>query len=136
MLFVIDQHPVGALGWCGAFHLSAGSSRVGSAAGSSRLHAFAGEDLVERGGELGVAVADEEAEAAGSFSEVHEEIAACWTDEQHRRLREDRVHMEEIAGQQAPRDGLTWPHSISRQRRQVVGADAEDGKPATSEAGR
>jgi len=38
-------------------------------------HALAGEDLVERAGELGVTVPDEEAEGAGPVAEVPEQVA-------------------------------------------------------------
>src|SRR2546423_10098285 len=37
-----------------------------------------GEDRVEGGGELGVAVADEEPEAPPGVVDVHAEVAACW----------------------------------------------------------
>jgi hypothetical protein len=39
------------------------------------LHALVSEDLVEGGGELGVAVPDEETEGAGPVAEVHEQVA-------------------------------------------------------------
>ena len=38
------------------------------------LDACAGEDGVERGGEFGVAVADEESEGGGAVVEVHQEV--------------------------------------------------------------
>ncbi|WP_433227329.1 hypothetical protein [Microtetraspora malaysiensis] len=85
--------------------------------------AYAGEDLVEGVGELGVPVANEEPERAGPPPEIHEQIASLrgrpraggvggyaqdvnaprrhLHDEQHvQALQEDRVDVEEVAGQQ------------------------------------
>ena len=122
---VIDEHPVGALGARGSH------PPLGIAVGPRRprrspdgLHALTGEDLVEGAGELGVAAADEEAELGDLATEVHDEVAgllsgpcAVWVggdaedvhvpgrhlrDEQYvQAFEEDRVHVEEIAGQQA-----------------------------------
>jgi hypothetical protein len=39
--------------------------------------AVPGEDLIERGGELAILVADHELEPLGSFTEVHEKVRAC-----------------------------------------------------------
>jgi hypothetical protein len=123
--FVVDQHPVGALGSCGP------NPPLGVTVGSWRprrdlgyLHALASEDLIERTSELGVAVPDEEAEGADPVSQVHEQVAGllgspCAVrmgghtqdvhapghdlhDEQHvQTLEEDRADMEEVAGQQS-----------------------------------
>jgi hypothetical protein len=90
-------------------------------------HALAGEDLVERAGELGVTVPDEEAEGDSPVAEVHEQVAGLLGgpraarvgghaedvhvpgrhlhDEQDgQAFEEDRVHGEEVAGQQA----ISW----------------------------
>src|SRR5258706_16430340 len=86
--------------------------------------ALASEDGVEDTGEFGVTVPDQEAEGADPVTEVDEQVAGLLGsprairvrghaqdvhspgphlhDEQHIRApEEDRVHMEEIAGQQA-----------------------------------
>src|SRR5437773_12407377 len=76
MPFVVDQHPVGALGSCGVnppFGVTVGSWRPRR--GLGYLHALVGEDLIEGAGELGVAVPDEEAEGAGPVAEVDEQVA-------------------------------------------------------------
>src|SRR4029077_2085676 len=89
-----------------------------------RSHARGGEDGVEDTGELGVTVPDQEAEAAGPVTEIHEQVAGLLGsprtlrrgsrtqdvhppgyhlhDEQHIEApEEDGADMEEIAGQQA-----------------------------------
>jgi len=71
--FVVDQDPVGALGSCCAYP----SLGIAVRAWRPRRalyypHALGSEDAVERTGELGVAVPDEEAERAGPIFEVHE----------------------------------------------------------------
>jgi hypothetical protein len=38
-------------------------------------HTAASEHLIEHGGELAVAVADQESELAGAFTEIHQEVA-------------------------------------------------------------
>jgi hypothetical protein len=71
--FVVDEHPVGALGSCGAYPplgIAIGPGRPGRSLHD--LHALAGEDIVEHAGELGVTVPDEEAEGADPVCEVHE----------------------------------------------------------------
>ena len=103
-----------------------GSSHGGPRRGLHYRHTLAGEDLLERGGELGVTVPYEEAEGAGPVAGLHEQIAgllrgpgAIWVgghaedmhvpgrylhDEQDvQALEEDRVHGEEAAGQQSLR---------------------------------
>src|ERR1019366_406232 len=122
--FLVDQHPVGALGPCGAYPSLGMAVRPWCPRrGLDYPHALAGEDLVEGAGESGVAVPDEEAERAGPVAEVHEEVAgllrgpgavrvgghsedvhvpgAHLHHEQHVQApEEDRVDMEEVAGQQ------------------------------------
>ena len=76
---MVDQHPVGALGSCGAyppFGVTVGSWRPRW--GLGYLHALASEDLIERAGELGVAVPDEEAEGAGRSPRSVSRLRACW----------------------------------------------------------
>jgi hypothetical protein len=71
--FVVDEHPVGALGSCCAYPSLGVTVRPRRA--RRDLHYFqalAGEDLVEGPGELGVAVPDEEAEGTVPFSEIHD----------------------------------------------------------------
>ena len=75
VLFVVDQHPVGALGPYGAH------PPLGIAIGPRRprrtlhdLHALADEGIVEHAGELGVTVPDEEPEGADPVWEVHEQV--------------------------------------------------------------
>ena len=125
MPFAVDEHPVGALGSCAAYPPLGVTVRARRLRrGLDHCHAFAGEDLVEDAGELGVAVPDQEAEGADPAAEVYEQVArllggprAVWVgghsedvhvpgphlhDEQHVQApEEDRVHMKEIAGQQA-----------------------------------
>ncbi len=135
--FVVDQHPVGAFGSCGAY------PPLGVAIGPWRLwrsldyrHALVDEDFAERAGELGVAVPDEEAEGADPVCEVGEQVAGLrggsgavrvgghaedvhvpgrdLHDEQDvQALEEDRVDLEEVAGQQPLRLG-------AQERRQEV----------------
>jgi hypothetical protein len=40
----------------------------------TNLDALAGEDLIERAGELGVTVADEEAERGDLVTEIHDDV--------------------------------------------------------------
>ena len=76
MPFVVDEHPVGAFGSCGAYPpLGIAVRTRGPRRGLHYLHALAAEDLVERTGELGVTVPGEEAEGAGPIAELHEQIA-------------------------------------------------------------
>jgi hypothetical protein len=74
--FAVDEHPVGALGSCGAYPpLGIAVRARGPRRGLDHLHALGGGDLVEGGGELGVAVPDEEAEGAGPVAGVHDQVA-------------------------------------------------------------
>src|SRR5258707_15806907 len=123
--FGVDKHPVGALGSCAAYPPPGIAVRSWCPRrGPDRLHALAGEDLVEGAGDLGVGVPDEEAEGPDPVTEVDEQVTGllggpcaaragghaedvhppgCYLhDEQHvQALEEDRVHVKEIAGQQA-----------------------------------
>src|ERR1019366_5065815 len=66
---VVDRHPVGALGPDGAHPpLGIAVRTWGPRRSLNDLHALAGEDLVERAGEPGVTVADEEADAKPSWT--------------------------------------------------------------------
>jgi hypothetical protein len=57
--FVVDQHPVGALGSCAAYPSPGMAVRAWCPRrGLGYLHALGGEDLIEGAGELGVAVPD------------------------------------------------------------------------------
>jgi hypothetical protein len=78
MGFAVDQHPVGALGPYGRYP----PFRIAVRPGRLRRdlhdpHALAGEDIIERSGELGAPVADEEPERADPVCEVHDQVAAC-----------------------------------------------------------
>jgi hypothetical protein len=76
VLFVVDQHPAGALGSCGSYPSLGVTVRPGRPRrGLHDVHARGGEDLVEDAGELGVAVADQEPERADIVFEVHEQGA-------------------------------------------------------------
>src|ERR1019366_8201240 len=121
--FVVDQHPVGALGACGAYPSPGMAVRAWCPRrGLCYPDALGGEDLVEGAGEPGVAVPDEEAERAGPVAEVHEQVAGLLGgpgavrvasnaqdvdvpgpylhDEQYVQApEEDRVYVEEVAGQ-------------------------------------
>src|SRR6266702_838544 len=123
MPFTVDEHPVGALGSCGAYPSLGVTVRPrGSRRNFDRLHVLASEDGVEDARELCVAVPDQEAEGADPAAEVHEQVAGLLGgpeavrmggqaedvhppgrylhDEQHIEApEEDRVDMEEIAGQ-------------------------------------
>ena len=125
MPFAVDEHPVGALGSCGAYPSLGITVRArGARRDLDHRHALASEDRVEDAGELGIAVPDQETEGADPVTEVHEQVAgllgspravrvsghaedvhvpgAHLHDEQHIRApEEDRVDMKEIAGQQA-----------------------------------
>jgi len=125
VLLAVDQHPVSALGSRSANPSLGITIRPwGPRRGLYYRHALAVEDRVEGAGELGVAVPDQEAEAAGPVVEVHDQVAGLLGgprasrvgghaqdvhpsglylhDEQHvQASEEDRVHMKEIAGQQA-----------------------------------
>jgi hypothetical protein len=72
---VEDQHSVGALLANGAYE----AFRVRVAVGAARRNlrdrdAFAGEDCVEGGGELGVAVADEVRKCGGTVAELSQQL--------------------------------------------------------------
>jgi hypothetical protein len=105
-------------------HLSAKQFARGPRRDFDGLDALAGEGRVEGAGEFGVAVPDQEAEGADPVAEIHDQVAGllggpCTVrvgghaedvhvpgphlhDEQHvQAFEEDRVHMKEIAGQQA-----------------------------------
>ena len=125
MPFAVDEHPVGALGSCGAYPSLGITVRArGARRHLDHRHALASEDRVEDAGELGIAVPDQETEGADPVTEVHEQVAgllgspravrvsghaedvhvpgAHLHDEQHIKApEEDRVDMKEIAGQQA-----------------------------------
>ena len=125
MPFIVDEHPVGALGSRGADPPLGITVRPrGPRRGLHYPHAVVGEDRVEDTGELGVTVPDQETEGADRIAEIHEQVAGLLGgprairvgghaqdvhppgphlhDEQHIEAPEkDRVDMEEIAGQQA-----------------------------------
>ena len=125
--FVVDEHPVGALGSCCAYPSLGVTIRSRRPRwGHHYFRALAREDLVERVGELPGAVADEEAEGSGPVAEVHDQVGGLLSgpgairmgggaedvhvpggrlhDEQHVQApEEDRVDMEKVAGQQAVR---------------------------------
>jgi hypothetical protein len=74
--FVVDQQPVGALGADAAdepFRIAVRLRHTGR--DLDHGDAFGAEDGVERGGELGVPIADQEAEGADLITEVHQQGA-------------------------------------------------------------
>ena len=76
MGFVVDEQPVGALGSCAAYpSLGVAVCARCPGRGFDWLHALAGEDRVEDAGELGAAVADQEAEAADPVTEIQDQVA-------------------------------------------------------------
>jgi len=125
--FVVDEHPVGALGSdCAYPSLGVAIRPRRPRSGLYYFQAFAGEDLVECVRELCVAVPDEEAVGPGPVAEVHDQVAGLLSgpgsvgmfgdaedvhvpgvyfhDEQHvQASEEDCVDMEKIAGQQPMR---------------------------------
>jgi hypothetical protein len=125
--FVVDQHPAGAPGPRGSHPpLGIAIRARGPRRSLYYLHALGGEDLAGRGGELGVAVPDDEAEGAGPLAEVHDQVAGLLRgpgavragghaedvhvpgrdlheEQDVQAFEEDRVHSEEVAGQQSSR---------------------------------
>jgi len=72
---VVDQQPIGALGADAAdkpFRIAVRLRRTGR--NLRHGDAFGGEDGVESGGELGVTIADQEAEGADLITEVHQQV--------------------------------------------------------------
>ncbi|MER6145881.1 hypothetical protein ABT174_38715 [Streptomyces sparsogenes] len=124
MSFAGDEEAVGA------FRAGCAYPSFGECVGSGTLRrrwddgcAVAGEDGVERGGELAVPVTDEEPEAPSAVAEVHEQIARELSDpcaggtgcdaqdmdapggdlhdeEDIETLEEDGLHMHEVTGKQ------------------------------------
>ena len=145
MPFTVDQHPVGALGSCGAYPSLGITVRArGPRRDPDRPHAHGVEDGVEDTGELGVTVPDQDPEGADPVTEIHEQVAGLLGsprairrgghtqdvhppgphlhDEQHIEASEDdRAGMEEIAGQQAI--------GLSTQERPPGGAHVPRGRP-------
>jgi hypothetical protein len=71
--FVVDEHPVGAFGSCGAYPSLGITVRAWRPRRSLYYsHALAGEDPVECAGDLGIAIPDEEMEGADPVAEIHE----------------------------------------------------------------
>ena len=76
MSLAVDQHPVGAFGPGGRYPAFRITVRPGRPRRSRHEpYALAGEDIIERTGELGVAVPDEEPEGADPISDVHDQGA-------------------------------------------------------------
>jgi hypothetical protein len=74
--FAVDDHPVGALRSRGAYSSLGVTVRLrGPRRDLGYLHALAGENRVENGGELGVAVPDQEAEAVDPVTEIRGQVA-------------------------------------------------------------
>lgn len=76
MSFMVDQQPVGAFGADAAdepFRVAVRPGRTGR--DLHNVDAFGGEDGVEGSGELGVPIADQEAEGADLIAQVHQQIA-------------------------------------------------------------
>jgi hypothetical protein len=74
--FAVDEHPVGSFGSCAADP----SLGVAVCARCPRrnlddLHALAREDCIESAGELGIPVADQEAEGTDPVTEFHDQVA-------------------------------------------------------------
>ena len=76
MALVVDQDSVGALGSCCAYPSFGECVRPWSVRRRfNDPYAFAVEHLIEGVGELGVSVADEEAERVDPVAEIHGEVA-------------------------------------------------------------
>jgi hypothetical protein len=76
VLFVVDQHPVGAFGADAAdesFRVAVRPGTTGRA--FDDVDTFGGEDGVEGIGELGVPVADQEAKRADPVIEIYQQVA-------------------------------------------------------------
>src|SRR5712692_11572816 len=74
--FAVDQHPVGALRPYGPYPAFGVTVRPGRLLrGLHDPYALAREDLIERGGELCVAVPDEEPERADPIGKTHDQFA-------------------------------------------------------------
>jgi len=72
MGFAVDQHPVCALGPDGPHPAFGITIRPRCALGGdfTTPHALAGQDIIERAGELGVAVPDEEPQRADQLKTI------------------------------------------------------------------
>jgi hypothetical protein len=133
--FTRDQESVGALG-AGCTYPSFGE-RVGPGTLRRRWDdgcAVAGEDGVERGGELAVPVTDQEPEAPSPLLEIHEQVAgelgdpyACRAcgDTQDVNAPGGDLHDEEDV-ETSEEDGL-YVHEVAGEQR--VGLGAEEGAP-------
>ncbi|WP_276097218.1 hypothetical protein [Streptomyces silvisoli] len=119
-----DEEAVGALGAQSAYPpLREGVRPRALRRGLDDLDVVAGEDGVESGGELGIAIADEEPEAPGPLAQVHQQIPGELPYPHAGRIRgdaenvdgpgldlhdeedveapeEDGVHVQEVAGKQ------------------------------------
>ena len=79
MPFTVDEHPVGALGSCGAYpSFGVTVHPRGPRRNFDGLHALASEDGVEDAGELCVAVPDQEAEQPMRSPRSRSRLRACW----------------------------------------------------------
>jgi hypothetical protein len=154
-----DQHPVGALASYRAYPPLGIAVRPGRPRRSlDHCDALVGEDLIERAGELGVTIPDEESEHPDPVPEVHDEVACLLGgpssgrvgghakdvhapgsdlhDEQDvQPFQQDRVHIKKVAGQKAL--------GLSAQERPPRGARCRSGsrsaprrRPGTSCPGR
>jgi hypothetical protein len=134
---VVDQNPVGAL-CLDAAHESLGVA-VRSRCAGWNLHdvdVFAGEHRVERRGELGVSVTDQESELGGPFLQISREVtctarsrsaekdrtaaAEATTASRATSLRASPEHLQRLAGFviDADRAGGPWCGSGQRGRAQ------------------
>lgn len=122
--FASDEKSVGAFGAGGAYPpLREGVRPRALRRRRDDLGVVAGEDGVEGGSELGIAIPDEEPEATGSFSQIHQQIPGelrhplaarmggdaeevdapgldLHDEEDVQPLEEDGVHVHEAAGQE------------------------------------
>lgn len=76
--FIVDEHPVDALGSCGAYPSFGVTVRPWRLRrGLDYFQALAGEDFVEGGRELGVTVPDEEAQRSARSPRSMTRLRAC-----------------------------------------------------------
>nr|WP_250846428.1 hypothetical protein [Streptomyces violaceusniger] len=133
--FTGDEEPVGAFG-AGCAYPSFGK-RVGPGALRRSWDdgcAVAGEDGVERGGELAVPVTDEEPGAPGPIPEVHEQVAGELGDPRAGRVGGDAQDVDAPGGDLHDEEDMETSEEDARHVREVadeqrVGLGSEERAP-------